>query len=76
MKTLLIRDGVEPPRELSDLVRAGSTEMAEMDRRDMPPVIAADRLVVWDGRHVTVGDRTMCWPEDEDELRLLFQTGG
>jgi hypothetical protein len=42
----------------------------------MPPVIAADRLVVWDGRHVTVGDRTMCWPEDEDELRLLFQTGG
>jgi hypothetical protein len=76
VKTLLIRDTEEPPRELRDIVRAGSTEMAEIRRGDVPPTIAADRVVVWDGRYVTVDDRRMCWPDDEDELKVLFQTGG
>jgi hypothetical protein len=76
VKTLLIRDTEEPPRELREIVRAGSTEMDEMRRADVPPVVAADRVVVWDGRHVIVDDRRMRWPEDEDELRVLFQTAG
>jgi hypothetical protein len=76
MKTLLIRDAAEPPRELRDLVRAGSTEVAEIRRDETPPTFAADRVVIWDGREVTIEDRRLRWPEDEDELRLLFQTGG
>ncbi len=76
MKTLFIRDTEEPPRELRDIVRAGSTETAEMKRQDVPPTVSADRVVVWDGRHVIVDDRRMRWPDDEDEVRLLFQTGG
>ena len=76
VKTLLIRDADEPPRALADLVRAGSTEMAEMRRNELPTTFYADRVVVWDGRHVIVDDRKMRWPDDEDELRLLFQTGG
>ena len=76
MKILLIRDADEPPREVCDLLRAGSTQMDEMRRSDLPPVITADRIVVWDGRHVVVDDRPLRWPEDEDELRMFFQTGG
>jgi hypothetical protein len=76
MKTLLIRDGNEPPGELRDLVQAGSTEYDEINRADVPPSIRADRVVVWNGREVTLDDRRLRWPEDEDELRVLFQTGG
>jgi hypothetical protein len=76
MKTLLIRGNDEPPSELRDIIEAGSTEVDE--RTEMSPAArhAADRVVVWNGKQLVLDDRRLRWPEDRDELRLLFQTGG
>jgi hypothetical protein len=76
MKTLLIRGTHEPPGELRDIVVRGSTEVAEVARADDAPARDVDRVVEWTGRELVVDDRRLRWPEDEDELRLLFQTGG
>ena len=76
MKTLLIRGNDEPPRELRDIIEAGSTQVDE--RTEMSPAArdAADRVVIWNGRQLAFDDRRLRWPEDRDELVLLFQTGG
>ena len=76
MKTVLIRGTHEPPGELRDIVRGGSTEVAEVARADEARLREADRVVEWNGRELVIEDRRLKWPEDEDELRLLFQTGG
>lgn len=75
MKTLLIRGTHEPPGELRQIVESGSTEVAEVARAEEAPR-DADRIVEWNGRELVMDDRRLRWPEDEDELRLLFQTTG
>jgi len=76
MRTVLIRGGDEPPPELRHIVATGSTEVLEVAGDDGRATQDADRVVIWDGRDVIVEDRRLRWPEDEDELRMLFQTGG
>jgi len=83
MKTLLISDKGEAPEELREIVRAGSTEMREMDELKPDMATDADRVVIWRGGEVEVrggGDARgaaadrLKWPQDEDKLRLFFQT--
>ena len=76
MKTLLIRGDEEPPRALRDIVNAGSTEVSEVREADRMATDHADRVVIWNGRHLEVDNRRLRWPEDEDELRLYFQSAG
>lgn len=76
MKTVLIRGTHEPPGELREIVEGGSTEVAEVARADDARGFEADRVVEWNGSEVVFENRRLRWPEDEDELRLLFQTGG
>jgi hypothetical protein len=76
MKTLLIRGTHEPPAELRRIVSAGSTEVAEVARFEDASGADIDRVVEWNGRDVRFDDRCLRWPEDEDELRMLFETGG
>ena len=86
MKTLLIRgQGTVPPR-LREIVRAGSTELKEVraDEERDATTLEADRIVVWDQGDVEVrtahnrqdAGAKLRWPEDEDKLRMFFQTGG
>ncbi len=83
MKTLLIRSEGEPPSQVRDIVRAGSTEVREMDELKPDAAAEADRVVIWREGEVEVrgaadvqGTAGNClkWPEDEDKLRLYFQT--
>jgi hypothetical protein len=80
MKTLLIRGSHVPPDGLRRIVEGGSTEVAEVARRDTAleeaPGGDFDRVVEWNGRELLLEDRRLRWPEDEDELRMLFETGG
>ena len=76
MKTLLIRGSHRPPEGLRQIVEGGSTEVAEVARADVAKVRDADRIVEWNGRELVFEDRRLRWPEDEDELRMLFETGG
>jgi hypothetical protein len=83
MKTLLIHDESEPPDKLREIVRGGSTEFCEADKLSDEAARDADRVVIWRQNEVEVRgsadrDRTdrLQWPQDEDKLRLLFNTGG
>lgn len=76
MRTLLIRGTHEPPTDLRELVEGGSTEVIEVAHADDAVRLHADRIVEWDGRELLFENRRLRWPEDEDELRMLFQTGG
>jgi hypothetical protein len=76
MKTLLIRGNEEPPRELREIIEAGSTEVEERTEMSQAARQAADRVVIWNGKQVVLDDRRLQWPEDRDELRMLFQSGG
>jgi len=76
MKTLLIRGSLEPPHEVREIVERGSTEVAEVARAGDDIRRDADRVVEWNGREVIFDNRRLRWPEDEDELRMLFDTGG
>lgn len=76
MKTLLIRGPSAPPPALRRIVESGSTEVAEVASRRDARAESADRLVEWTGRDLIVDHRRLRWPEDEDELKMLFQTGG
>lgn len=84
MKTLLIRGETEIPPLVREIVRAGSTEVREIGAEEVRDRIGeADRIVVWqhgaielrDGRPGAPTTR-LRWPQDEDTLRLLFQSGG
>src|SRR5918993_891362 len=72
MRTLLIRGSHEPPDGLRRIVEGGSTEVAEVARREDARG-HVDRIVEWNGREVLLEDRRLRWPEDEDELRMLFE---
>jgi hypothetical protein len=83
MKTLLISAQGDTPDEVRDIVRAGSTELREMDELRAEAAADADRVVIWRGSEVEVrgpGDaegiaaNRLRWPQDEDKLRLFFQT--
>jgi len=83
MKTLLIRSEGEPPPKVREIVRAGSTELREMDELKAEAAAEADRVVIWREGEVEVrggadvkGTAASClkWPQDEDKLRLFFQT--
>ena len=76
MKTLLIRGSNPPPAPVRDIIKGGSTEVVEVARAEDVSRTDADRIVEWNGREVIFGDRRLRWPEDEDELRLLFETAG
>jgi hypothetical protein len=84
MKTLLVRGtGGVPPR-VRDIVRKGSTELKEVraDEERDASTLEADRVVVWDDGEIQLrasrGENVvrLKWPEDEDKLRMFFQTGG
>ena len=85
MKTLLIKgQGAVPPR-VREIVRAGSTELKEVraDEERDATTLEADRIVVWDQGDIEVRTASrqdagarLRWPEDEDKLRMFFQTGG
>jgi hypothetical protein len=83
MKTLLIRSEGVPPAEVRDIVRAGSTELREMDELNAAAAAQADRVVIWRQGEVEVrggadiqgtAASRLKWPQDEDKLRLFFQT--
>jgi hypothetical protein len=85
MKTLLIGSEGGPPSKVRDIVRAGSTEVVEMERLEASAAAGADRVVIWREGEVEVrggadvqGTAASClrWPQDEDKLRLFFQTAG
>jgi hypothetical protein len=76
MKTVLIRGTHEPPAGLRDILDGGSTELSEVARAEEARGQDADRIVEWNGRELVFEDRRLRWPEDEDELRMLFETGG
>jgi len=76
MKTLLIRGDHEPPQELREIVARGSTEVAEVAHAGQARTMDPDRVVEWDGEELVYEDRRLRWPEDVDELRMLFDTGG
>jgi hypothetical protein len=86
MKTLLVRGQGTVPPQVREIVRAGSTEMKEVraDEERDASTLEADRVLVWnegeielrsgsDGRE---GVARLRWPQDEDKLRMFFQTGG
>jgi hypothetical protein len=84
MKTLLVRGNGALPRTVRDIVRAGSTEVKEVraDEERDASTLEADRVVVWnDGEIEFCATRErggniikLRWPQDEDKLRLFFQT--
>jgi hypothetical protein len=85
MKTLLIRSEGDPPPQVKDIVRAGSTEVREMDELQPEAAAEADRVVIWRKGEVEVrggadvdGTAGSClkWPQEEDKLRMFFQTTG
>lgn len=83
MKTLLIREGGEPPAEVREIVQAGSTEVCEANKLEVEAAAQVDRVVIWREGEVEVcgpGDvggaaaDHLKWPQDEDKLRMYFQT--
>ena len=84
MKTLLIRGEGGIPPKVRDIVRAGSTELKEIriDEERDSSTLEADRVVLWNGGEIELRmDETgtvtrLRWPEEEEKLRMFFQTGG
>jgi len=86
MKTLLVQgQGGVPPR-VRDIVRKGSTELKEVraDEERDASTLEADRVVVWNDGEIQLrigsgrgeGIARLRWPQDEDKLRMFFQTAG
>jgi hypothetical protein len=86
MKTMLIRGDSPVPPRIREIVRAGSTEMKEVraDEERDATTLEADRVVIWDRGEIEIRsahDRReaatkLRWPQDEDKLRMFFQTAG
>ena len=75
MRILLVEAAGRPPETLREIVKSGSTELQET--ATLPRHVEdADRVVIWNGDHVMVDSTRLRWPDDEDELRLLFQSAG
>jgi hypothetical protein len=75
MKTLLIRGVEPPPTAVREIINAGSTEVTEVNE-GTEAAGYVDRIVEWTGRELLIGDRRLRWPDDENELRMYFETGG
>ena len=76
MRTLLVTtDDVLLPMELRRIIDAGSTAVEETRSPDRA-ARAHDRILTWGQGALQVGDRRLHWPDDEEEIRLLLQTGG
>jgi hypothetical protein len=85
MKTLLVRGDGTVPRTVRDIIRKGSTEVKEVraDEERDTSTLEADRVVLWhDGAIELCSSRErggnvtkLRWPQDEDKLRMFFQTG-
>jgi hypothetical protein len=85
MKTLLVRGEGTVPRTVRDIIRKGSTELKEVraDEERDASTLEADRVVLWrDGAIELSSTRErggnvtkLRWPQDEDKLRIFFQTG-
>jgi hypothetical protein len=86
MKTLLVRGLGTVPSRVKEIVRAGSTEMKEVraDEERDATTLEADRVVVWNEGEIEIRSTAerrenvarLKWPQDEDKLRMFFQTGG
>jgi hypothetical protein len=85
MKTLLIRgDGGGIPPKVREIVRAGSTELKEIriDEERDAVTLEADRVVLWNGGEIELrlegesAPQRLRWPDEEEKLRMFFQTGG
>ena len=86
MKTLLIQGHGAVPRQVREIVQAGSTERKEIraDEERDATTLEADRIVFWDEGDIEVraphnqqdAGAKLRWPQDEDKLRMFFQTGG
>jgi hypothetical protein len=77
MHTLLIVDPNSPvPMALRHIIEAGSTSVEEVPAGQGSELRRADRILIWDGGVLLFGERSLRWPGDEDEIRLLLQTGG
>jgi hypothetical protein len=86
MRTLLVRKDTAVPAKVRDIIRKGSTELKEVradEERDVS-TLEADRVVFWSEGQIELcatrergGNVTkLKWPQDEDKLRMFFQTGG
>ena len=60
---------------MREIIEGGSTEVTEVNEGDVVTG-SADRVVEWNGRELLLDDRRLRWPEDADEIRMLFETGG
>ena len=86
MRTLLVRGDTAVPRKVREIVRAGSTDLKEVraDEERDTSTLEADRVVFWNEGEIELcatrergGSVTkLKWPQDEDKLRMFFQTGG
>ena len=77
MRTLLLsRTDAPVPPALREIIDAGSTIVEEVRSPDDATNTAADRVLSSEPGLLRIGDRRLRWPDDEDEIRLLLQTGG
>jgi hypothetical protein len=85
MKTLLVRREGRVPPKMREILRKGSTELKEVsaDEERDATTLEADRVVLWNDGEIELcatrergGNVTrLRWPQDEDKLRMFFQTG-
>ena len=85
MRTLLVRNTAVPAM-VREILRKGSTELKEVraDEERDASTLEADRVVIWNEGQIELcatrergGNVTkLKWPQDEDKLRMFFQTGG
>ena len=77
MRTLLVSRTEAPvPAALREIIDAGSTIVEEVRSPDDATNTASDRVLSWEPGLLRIGARRLRWPDDEDEIRLLLQSGG
>jgi hypothetical protein len=85
MKTLLIRGDTDPPSELRDIVRAGSTAVDEVSTTELSTFVSrqgfgVDRIVVWaapdDDQVRTLASTYAANESSADPGRLVYVTPG
>ena len=83
MKTLLIRGETDPPSELRDIVRAGSTAVDEVSTTELSTFVSrqgfgVDRIVVWaapdDHQVRTLASTYAATESSGDPGRLIYVT--
>jgi hypothetical protein len=78
MRTLVIQSSPDavPPKDLSDIIANGSTVVLVTEAPDEGFRAYVDRVVEWRDPELTIDNRTLIWPDDADEVRELFKSGG